>query len=313
MLFADVENIDAVDFSGREYSLGIFASGFENRSTYIAKILDHSDFAEMAVLGFPATEHEEPVRVANDCYFRENLTAGIHEMNGIDDEEYFYSLLDAALVKCKAPVFRVCVDYSVMTRSWYAAILNWARVTESARVIEVDFLYASGRYLDEFQSLQIQEIVSLPNFEGISTGFRQTTAIFCVGYDTYGTLAVYDRIEPDVTHCCVAGTQDDDAAVLKAVQLNAVLLESANSIVKLPLLDLVSSFRSLCNLVLTVERDSHVVIVPMGPKPHVLVTMLVALRMPWITCLYAKGSRRSVVQVDPAGPVSRCRVRFVSA
>jgi len=309
MRFRKVESLLKLEDASDYYSLGIFSSGFERRSTHLIKSCGPDMFKRVMVFKF-ALGGGALSRPENDGYFESIPKAEFLQLEGNNDDELIFTYLENFVVECYDSVLRIFVDYSSMTRSWYGAILTWARLCEKSYSIEIDFVYASGRYLSEFDPLLISEIETLPNFEGISGGFRKTSALFGLGYDQYATLAVYDRIEPDSLYCCVASLSPNDPSALKTIHANQAMIEAAERLVELPLLNIESAFRDLCDLLMSIGRDSHVVVVPMGPKTHVLVTLLVAIRMPWLTCLHAKGFRPQPVQVEATGPLSIARIYF---
>ena len=309
MRFKSVEAIESLSNDEQYYDLAIFASGFESRSTHIASLVSPNVAKQNIILGF---ERERDVlsRQSNDKYFSERFNVELKTCAESDDDQFLFDILNSLKTTDKEYPLRILIDYSVMTRSWYSAILTWARFFESDGSIELDFAYACGDYHGDFGPLAISEIVSLPGFEGISGGFRRTTAIFGLGYDKYATLAVYDRLEPDSVYCCIAQRYSDDENSNKVLKENEVLIDAATKLIHLPLTDVPTAFGILSDQILLLERSTHIVIVPMGPKTHVLITLLVALRLPWITCLHAKGSRVTPIQVDASGPLSISRVKF---
>jgi hypothetical protein len=309
MRFHSVEMLKEIPDIPKYYDLAIFASGFEKRSTYVATCVGNQRAISNVVLGFrdgsTLLSREE-----NDEFFKSNFETQV-EVPGLGEDEHCLSQrLDAILKLASGRSIRLLVDYSVMTRAWYGALLTWARFTKHTGPLEIDFVYAYGRYLGDFAALAISEIVSLPGFEGVSGGFRSTAAIFGLGYDKYATLAVYDRLEPDIVYCCVAQRLEVDPNANRVREENAVILDSAVKSFPLPLGDIPAAFRMLCEHASTLDQDYHIVLVPMGPKSHVLVSLLVALRMPWVTCLHAKGTRKVPVQVEALGELSVARVRF---
>ena len=310
MKFHSVETFSNLPTEKNYYALAIFASGFEKRATFVADKFNRATAKRVLVLGFEA-QLDVLSRPENDRFFS-GWSGSIQSCSGADDDKLIFGVLDDVASADQEGPLRILVDYSVMTRAWYGAVLTWARFASLSRNIEIDFIYASGKYEGNFGPLAISDIISLPGFEGTSGGFRRTTAIFGLGYDKYATLAVYDRIEPDRVYCCIAQRYPDDEASLKALEENNVLVESSARVIKLPLIDVASAFRLLADQILGMDRTTHIVIVPMGPKTHVLVTLLVALRMPWITCLHARGSRMVPVQVVADGTISLSRVTFCS-
>lgn len=310
MRFRTIESKVEIESSEKHYSLLIFASGFEKRSTFVANRIANGSFQECSVFGF-SDDSDTLSRRDNDKFFKEKFNVPITILHDDAHDQRIFKILDDASKKYIGATFRVLVDYSAMTRTWYAAILTWARFAVGFNSVEIDFIYAAGQYLSEFDPLAISEIECLPGFEGVSGGFRSTTAIFGLGYDRYATLAVYDRLEPDAIYCCIARKSADDPNAFKVLTENDVIVDASSKIVSLPLTDVSEAFRILCDHVISLERDSHIVIVPMGPKSHVLATLLVALRLPWLTCLHARGQRISPVQVLATGALSISRVSFV--
>ncbi len=312
MHFHSVEMLSWLPKGPKYYDLAVFSSGFEARSTHVAKLVGNGAANSNVVLGFrdgaTLLSREE-----NDKYFQHAMGSAVEVPLGGQDERCIFEKLEALARLANGKPIRLLVDYSVMTRVWYGAILTWARFSEYHAPLEIDFVYSYGRYLSEFQPLSISEIVSFPGFEGISGGFRNTAAIFGLGYDKYATLAVYDRLEPDSVYCCVAQKTDDDPDSVRVLTENAVILEAATKTFTLPLGDLSAAFRLMCEQVVLLDQTNHIVVVPMGPKTHVLVTLLVALRMPRITCLHAKGTRVEPVQVEAQGDLSIARVTFFPA
>jgi hypothetical protein len=309
MRFKSVETQIEISNEPRYYDLAIFSSGFEKRAIHIASHIDSQISKKFIVLGFRG-DQDVLSRKENDRYFTDKFGAEQLHQLGSSDDQHIFSLLNELEIADEGLPLRILVDYSVMTRSWYSAILTWARFAQFNSSIELDFAYSCGEYLGDFGPLSISEIVSLPGFEGISGGFRRTTAIFGLGYDKYATLAVYDRLEPDSVYCCIAQRYPDDENSNKVLKENDELVEASTKLIQLPLTDITLAFSLLSDLILSLERSTHIVMVPMGPKTHVLVTLLAALRMPWITCLHAKGDRSTPIQVEASGPLSLCRVIF---
>lgn len=310
MRFDQVQSLKSFPSTDGYYSWGLFASGFEKRSTYVPSIIDQRTLRGRVALGFSEglTLLSRP---DNDKFFAEQLDIPVIIPPGNEYDEFILSELDKLLATGGNEKVSILVDYSVMTRAWYGLILNWARFASHTKPIEIDFVYANGRYMGEFDPLSISDIVALPGFEGISAGMRSTVAIFSLGFDKYATLAVYDRLEPDNLICCVADQSDDPSMALKALKVNEELCEAASRVLKLPLEDLTVAFSILSDNITVQEQTSHIVVVTLGPKPHVLASLLTSLRIPRITCLHARGVRATPLQIEAAGPINVARVTFV--
>ncbi len=287
------------------YDLALFASGFEGRATFAHGMLKGFHAKTVKVLGF-SEDRSVLSRRANDRYFAEQgLVVEIVES---EPEVFFGSLLNDS--RGEGEVLHVLVDYSVMTRSWYGAILSWAATREDGSPrVEIDFVYTHGKYARMFDPLEISDIVSIPGFEGISSGSRRTTAFFGLGFDKYATLAVLDRIEPDEVFCFIAAASDPAVGDFVR-ENNSELVQMAAAVVELPVRNVAESFRIICEYVLLIDSDTEVVTVPMGPKPHVLASLLAAHRMPRVACVHVRGSRDRPVEVQSNGTISCCRVIY---
>lgn len=310
MHFLRVQTLERVSDIEGYYSWGLFSSGFEKRSSHVAAAIDQRVLRGRVALGF-AEGKDLLSRPDNDRIFNETLNIPVVNPDATGYEAFLLTELDKLLTAGSNEKVSILIDYSVMTRAWYGLILNWARFANHNQPIEFDFVYAYGKYLSEFDPLSISDIIALPGYEGISAGLRNTVAVFGLGFDKYATLAVYDRLEPDSVICCVAENPDNDTSASKAIQENDVLCDVAGRVIRLPLGDLESAFAILSDNIASQELTSHIVVVPMGPKPHVLVSLLIALRLPRVTCLHAQGTRERPVQVEAEGPISVARVTFV--
>lgn len=307
-----MDSVSAVDFSDlpeKEYDVAIFASGFEARSVYLHSRFFGVKATSVLVLGF-SQDRATLSRESNDAYFMKETGRPPTIFPTSQSDLCIYEFLNRLLEGGVRPV-HILVDYSVMTRAWYGAVLNWARSVESLLSIEIDFAYSHGVYASKFGPLSIEDVVSIPGFEGISSGARNTCAFFGLGFDKYATLAVVDRIEPDEVHCLIATSdvgEDQSGFVLKE---NAELVALAEGkVVALPITNVAEAFRLICEHISIVENEAEIVIVPMGPKPHVLASLLASQRLSQIACLHVKGSRSSPVEVTATGDITCCQVRF---
>lgn len=301
--------------AGGGYDLAIFASGFEARATNILKLTSVRP-RSCRVLGF-SNDRETLSRKTNDQVFSDAGWA-VDIVPETEADQYIYEMLNHAHSSCDSRETRILVDYSVMTRAWYGAILNWAAALDDGTAVQIDFAYSHGDYARKFGPLKIEDIVSLSGFEGISSGARSTTAFFGLGFDKYATLSVLDRIEPDDVYCFVARSGDSADSADYVLSENSEVVDAAQGkVFSLPIASVAESFRIICEHVSIIEddpsqRDTEIAIVPMGPKPHVLASLLAAQRMPRVACLHVKGERAEPVEVKATGIVTACRVEFVN-
>lgn len=309
-----LKSLDRLAFRGLawdEYDLILLASGFERRSVHILQSVPDSVLPRVVVLGFNG-DVDKLSRAENDRDFLDrNLKPAILSSEIAYEELLKRSLFAASDASHSARPARILVDYSVMTRAWYGYILTWLRYSEGASQVDADFVYAHGDYEGDFEPLHIQSVLAIPGFEGVCAGARSTAAVYGLGFDRYAMLALHEQIEPDSLVCFLAQESPHDARTERAITENADIIRMSNvEPLRIPLSDLAEIYRILFEAMSTIDADSEIVAVPMGPKPHVLGTLLVAQAIPRVTCLHAKGYRHKPVQVSATGEVSAWRLSY---
>jgi len=290
------------------YDLAILASGYEERSTFIPKLLKKSRSAKHVVLGFKEVLSGDD-RSANDRYFADHWT-GTFTTTSSDDDRPVYTALNALLQGTRG-VTRILVDYSSMSRLWYAAILNWVRYACQTDTAIVDLLYAVGDHREHASPLVITDVSAIPGCEGGSGFQSQSIGVFGLGFDGSAALCVLDRLEPDKVFAYLADPAAHDDYPQRALTENDELVKKHSGFtLPLPLNSVERTFRSLAELILPhLDRD-EITFVPMGPKPHVLAAILLAMRFQNISCLRVSGRREPPEQVGTTGQVVGTRVEF---
>lgn len=311
MIFSNVFAITLDQTAGVEYHLALFASGFEARSKFIAESARPKAICSSVILF--AEDTETLSRPDNDSFFGASFGSEALTVSAAGERDAILTTLRSLVSTTnRQKVLRIFVDYSAMTRTWYGAVLSYFKHLARECPVEIDFVYSHGKYQGDFGPMAVTEIVAQPGFAGLSSGMRETVALFGLGLDKYASLAVFDRIEPDVSHYFIARPSDRDGLTEEKVRLeNAELIaQMSDASLLLPLEDVGETFRLLCERVNVLDRQKQVVIVPMGPKPHVLASLLVTLRLPRVACLHVRGVRKPPVQVLALGSASACRVCF---
>lgn len=306
-----LEEVDSSSMDWSSYDLIVLASGFEARSAHILSQVPDSVEHKVLVLGF----HEDRSTLSrpdNDRLFTSRGMPPLVCESALGYEEALRSRLQQAVLSAGGErSVRILIDYSVMTRAWYAMVLTWLRYRSDNRAVEADFLYSHGEYMSKFEPLRIQSVTAIPGFEGACTGSRSTAAVFGLGFDKFALLALYEQIEPDSLVCFLAQEAPEDPKTERALRENSdVILMSESKPIFVPLSNLAEIYRLLYEAMNSIAADSEIVAVPMGPKPHVLGTLLVAQAIPRITCLHARGYRHHPVEVRATGQVSAWRLSF---
>lgn len=284
VLDTDIETVQ-----GQSYDFALFASGYESRCVYVQSLLDPKSVSHPLVCGFvQEANHERRKRHDEILEERWKCRPTLVDSN---DEKPIYTHLSKYACNLQRSI-RILVDYSSMSRLWYTAVLNWARFASAGKEVVIDFVYAIGQYAEAEQDMVIREMVSLPGCEGRAYRLRESVAVFGLGFQGLATLCVLDQLEADTVYAFLASPGVSDDYVLRAKQVNGQLISNRKmrAVVDFPLGSVESSYRGLAEIIAPHRTDGEITLVPMGPKPHVLASVLVAMRFPEVACLRVSGA-----------------------
>lgn len=300
-------DIGLSEVKSRSYDFIFYFSGYEERCTYLAKHLPFDRGATTFVFASKDTENNK-VRDASDKFYLENLVKRIHNLNGVDDFSYIYKLMRD---KCGGhKELKLLIDYSSMQRTIYAALLNWARFQDCYDSIQIDFVYASGVYSKKRTPMTIKNILSLPGFEGNTYKRKQSIVIFGLGFEGLAAECVLDRLEPDRIFTYLANPAASRGTYKTSIVLNKNIMDMASLNIELSLNSVEDGFRSLSEVINQYVSDCRLTMVPMGPKPHVLTSLLLCIRYASITCLHVSGREKNIENVLPSGDLACTRVNL---
>lgn len=305
-----VTDCSFVDLAGEKYDVAVLASGYEARCTFVPNIIERSKVIAPVVLGFKDLAETEP-RKAHDEYFRTQWKSEPEIASAGND--YVIQLLLNRRLSEHGDVKRILVDCSSMSRLWYSGILNWARFGNSAEETVVDFVYALGRYEDENENVPmvIEDMVSIPGCEGGVLQSQHSLAIFGLGFNGWAALSVLERLEADHVYAFIASPGASPDYPERVRTANKDFLEEPRvkqHVLELPLRSVETSYRFLSELVAPHRLKDSVTLVPMGPKPHILASILVSMRFPEVSCMRVSAKRTRPEKVEPSGEVVAVRV-----
>ena len=306
MRFFKVLDIDFDSVCEEQYDISIFASGYEARCIHIPQKIDPHKVDTPLVFGFI----EEPLsgsRPNNDEFFKDRWNQKPFPLS-VDGDKPIYRKLHELTHSLDRPI-RILLDYSSMSRHWYATVLNWARFASSGKDVIIDFVYAMGKYEEEKKPMVIRSMTSIQGCEGRAYRLRQSIAVFGLGFHGLATLAVLEQLEADIVYAFLAAPGSSEGYVEKARQINKDLINDhrTRAVLELPLASVERCYRLLAETIAPHRPDGEITLVPMGPKPHVLASILVAMRFQEVACLRVSGAPASV-DVKPTGEKVATRV-----
>ncbi len=301
VLDGDLEAVGAM-----HYDVCLFASGFESRCVHVPSLINPSTVANPLVFGF-TEEAKCDNRARNDATFVEKWKCAPIPLSG-DDEKPIYEHLHLHTNSLDRPI-HILVDYSSMSRLWYTAVLNWARFAASTKTVVIDFIYAMGKYEEEKKPFVIRDMISIPGCEGRAYRLRESVAVFGLGFHGLAALCVLDHLEADTVYAFLASPGSSEEYVTKTKEYNKELINNpkTKALLDLPLASVEASYRSLAEVIAPHRPDGEITLIPMGPKPHVLASILVAMRFPEVACLRV-ASTSSRVNVTATGDIVVTRV-----
>lgn len=292
-----------------KYDLALFACGYEERCTAIPRKLNKENISVPVVIGFS----EEPYgdqRIINDNYFMQEWTTDIN-LASSNDEQKLYEVLNNNLDLSKQEL-RILVDYSSMSRLWYAGILNWTKYVSGPTKIYIDLLYAPGLHKEKVTPTVINNILSIPGCEGSATALFKTIAVFGLGFDSHAALCVLDRLEPDMFYTYLAAPTIFDDYPKYVYKINSELIADAKKTLELPLFSVEQTYVNLAEIVSLHKSEADIVFIPMGPKPHVLASILLSMKFGEVTCLRVSTIDGHKNNIIPTGQIIATSLVFNS-
>ncbi|HEX5735702.1 MAG TPA: hypothetical protein VF131_22940 [Blastocatellia bacterium] len=302
-----VSDIQVSEVLEKMYDLALFASGYEERCTHIARRLAKERIANTIVLGFKEINHNEQ-RFKNDLYFAEFWSNKQVELSTNDDGAIYTSIQQVA--RHSVDKLHILVDYSSMSRLWYAGVLNWARFALGIKEIIIDFVYAVGDHSHFGSPMVITDFLCIPGCEGGAVPIYKSVAVFGLGFEGLAALCVLDRLEPDEVYVYLANPAAYAEYTQKTESQNIELINQARAKLELPLTSVENTFRHLAELISPHRSKADITFIPMGPKPHVLAAILLSLRFEEVACLRVSGKRDKPEDVGTTGEIVATRVHF---
>ena len=305
MLFKNVFDVEQKEILETKYDIAIFASGYEKRCTHLPKLIKNRLVDIPIVLGF--SEHNNnPQRRINDKFYYRKWSKKINIISGETINQLYLVIKNLIINKEK---IKILVDYSSMTRLWVAGLLNRFRFLNNYTNVTIDFCYSVGEHKEKLEPMTVDSILAIPGFEGQLDRNSKSVVIFGLGFDSVATFHVFDCLEPDITFMFLASPAAFPDYPERAMRYNKYLIDNySKCTLKLPLSSVETTFRYLGEIITSYYDNSNVILVPMGPKPHVLACILICMKFVKMICLRVSGKRSQIENVDTTGSIVSSRV-----
>lgn len=269
-----VTEVEEAELGASPVDLFLVASGYEERASFAASRLSSLEVRKKVALAFTDRRHEL-CRPDND---RELIRLGFElvEASGASGAAAVNAITMAAR-ECSDGACRVLVDYSCMTRVWYAAIVTY--LSERAeRHMVVDFLYAPSEFSPPAPARPNKYVEALEGFSALSSPEKPTALVIGLGYEADRALGLVNYIEPAVTVAFLSDPALDSRFVEVTEEANGPLLRilGEEQIVRYPLGSLRATAALLESCCLGLLKEHRIILAPLGPKPFALLSMLLA-------------------------------------
>lgn len=263
--------------------------GYEERCTAIPQELPTGALERTVVLEFAEMEDDD-LRKANTAAFDSIGLSPSLTMSADSDVEVL-QLLEARLSGRSNPY--LVVDYSAMSRVWYDAILNW--MWHSPSVVggaTIDFVYSRGKYAGADGPLVLESLDALRGAQGITRPGAPSVLCLVLGFDASAIWSAYQALQPDTLICAVGIDVEPHEDRRRVLEVNKEVRSLSSLTVDLPVYSIEESYRILASLFSSATGGSDVTILPFGPKPLTLASILLSHRFRDVRCLRPKRRPR---------------------
>lgn len=294
----NIVNTDIEEIESTQFDLGIFASGYDGRASFLAKKILPLNIKNNIILGF-SEYRNSPKRRENDSFYLEKYNNPFI-LSGSSDRELYLELNKIFDSKFKEKEeLKLLLDYTSMSRLWYSGIMNYIKLQDNKK-ITVYLNYCMGDYKDEIHEYGYNSIHSLPSHEGTLTSKGKTVLVIPIGFYPDIIRAVIEEIEPND----IIGILGIPSIIEKYEKRCLEVQQNLNSDIKkwlnCPVFDIEAIFRTYAEIINN-NTNKEVMFLPLGPKTFNIASILIGQKFEHITCLYLKSKSNEMNSVEATG------------
>ncbi|MBI3510940.1 MAG: hypothetical protein HY064_09750 [Bacteroidetes bacterium] len=270
------------ELSASNYDVIIVASGYETRATSLAQKLEEQNSKRIVIAFEEWQDHEQ--RIKNDAIFKSLGYLPYPAKEG-SCESIITILNDVFQDFLFKQDVSVLIDYSCMTKVWYATIINYFINKDSIiRNLDLTFSYTPSKYSDPQPPMPNKYMGPIPGIYCVSTSNKPTALIIGLGYEMERAQGIVEYLDPKTTYAFYSNPAFDKKFVSVVEKNNAQLLSSLGkeNVFKHPIGDLKSTDAQLTSLCLSLKSTHRIILAPLGPKPFALLCLLLSARYPEI-------------------------------
>lgn len=302
------------DVAQHQYDWVIVGVGVEARCDYVAKCLADKGVTVRNILAlcYPDVPNDDRNRVKRSLSAVCGLKKVHFEVLSSDAADEVFVLLNKWIRTQDNNM--VLVDYSAMSRVWYASILLWFyHGVKDCDSFEMTLTYAEGKYSKRIANKEvvIKEIKAVPGCEGVIYRQVPTAVVFGLGFYGFTSLCACEQLEPDKIFTLMTVDKPVSGFEIEEQGGNKEMIRRSSGVYRIPLVSLESAYRCLIKVAADCRANGHeVILVPMGPKPHVLASILVSLSDRRVCTMRVRHGRYDS-NIMPTGNIITTKIGFL--
>lgn len=288
------------------------ASGYESRASFVVSKTKFGSGTKKLVLGF--ADRHQIARETNDRKFKK-LGFKIENADGATGTDV-KALLRTIVSESSSGSLSILIDYSSMTRTWYAAIINFFK-SEPLKLKRADiyFAYSLSTYSRPHKPSPNAVMDPIPGFCQLHLPHRETALVIGLGYERDRALGLAEYIEARETYAFYADPAIDSQFPRTVQENNRELLNriGPNRVFSYPIADLKITDSILSSLCKGLIGKFRVILAPLGPKPFSLLCLLLATRVDGLDVWrVSAGKQSSAIERSPSGRILVCKATFTN-
>jgi len=306
MINLRLKDLSRSDITNTVYDLGIFSVGYESRCTYLANLLRYNNFSDSLVFSYEES-NSNAVHINNQLFLQSLGYNNFVTLQHSDIQQVYKSILEKVKnIPDTSETFKILIDYSSMSRNWYAAVLNYF-LNVFPKAVEITMVYSCAEYPlnSGFLNFELGDVKVLPGCQGSSITKRKKAGIFMLGFDQIGPLSFYNLLEPDVAYGVISSPGSLPDYEEKAREINGQFIQhqlnNGANLIGSPIFSASQTFENLCQLIMPMKDNYNISIIQFGPKPHLLASTLAGLSFRNVSCIYSEYKRSKPHNVQASG------------
>jgi hypothetical protein len=305
MDFVNFRQVELPDLLNNHFDLVIAASGYETRS--ISFFNDNQLNAAKKVAFAFCEKSLETTRKYNDKAFIEK-GFDLIQASG-EDHNVILNFLKLELRKIQKEKINILIDYSSMTRKWYAAIIHFL----VAEQLECNKLHAYFTYTPaqinltrkDSSILYAESVLPVPSFRHNNLPL---TLIIGIGINSDKATHLIKKLNPDHLVLLYADPGFERSFVETVLKNNHKLIESVEirHIVNYPAHDIEKTYQILKDICFELRAKHNIIIAHLGPKVLSFSSILLNISYPYVDIwkVQSKEGKSALDRIPIAKPVN---------